>query len=497
MARTKESGGEPAGPARPGPVTFSSPVVFDNVIGGKSVAPRAGGRRPVNDPTTGDVYAHSAESDADDIDAACAEAAAAFLEWSRTTPAERSAAMLEAAALLEANADELTRIEVADTGKPYAATREDELPPIIDQVRFFAGACRLMSGLATGEYMARTTSGVRREPVGVCGQITPWNYPLMMAVWKWAPAIAAGNTVVLKPSELTPASTVRMAELLADVFPPGVLNVVCGGAATGEALVRHPAVAMVSLTGSPRAGRQVARAAAERLTRVHLELGGNAPVVVFGDADVTATAEAVAGAAFFNAGQDCTAASRVMVEAPAYEAMVAALSAEATRARTGDPFDPDVTFGPLISQDHRDKVEGLLARLPDHARVAAGGRRLDRQGFFHQATVVADVCQDDEIVQEEIFGPVITVQPFASETEALALANDVAQGLCASVWTTDHGRAERMCRGLDFGAVSVNTHAPMTAEMPHGGFGGSGYGKDLSMYGLEDYTRIKHVASAW
>jgi betaine-aldehyde dehydrogenase len=478
-------------------VTFSSPVVFDNVIGGKSVPPLAGGRRPVNDPTTGDVYAHSAESDADDIDAACAKATAAFLEWSRTTPAERSAAMLEAAALLEANADELTRIEVADTGKPYAATREDELPPIIDQVRFFAGACRLMSGLATGEYMPRTTSGIRREPVGVCGQITPWNYPLMMAVWKWAPAVAAGNTVVLKPSELTPASTVRMAELLADVFPPGVLNVVCGGAATGDALVRHPAVAMVSLTGSPRAGRQVARAAAERLTRVHLELGGNAPVVVFGDANVTATAEAVAGAAFFNAGQDCTAASRVMVEAPGYEAMVAALSSEATRARTGDPFDADVTFGPLISQDHRDKVEGLLARLPDHARVAAGGRRLDRQGFFHQATVVADVCQDDEIVQEEIFGPVITVQPFASEAEALVLANDVAQGLCASVWTTDHGRAERMCRGLDFGAVSVNTHAPMTAEMPHGGFGGSGYGKDLSMYGLEDYTRIKHVASAW
>jgi betaine-aldehyde dehydrogenase len=488
-----------AGPTKcaGGTVTGATPVVFDNVIGGTSVAPVAGGLRPVQDPVTGEVYARAAESDAEDIDMACVAAATAFLEWGETTPAERSAAMLRAADLLEANADELTRIEVADTGKPYSATREDELPPIIDQVRFFAGACRVMTGSATGDYMARTTSGIRREPVGVCGQITPWNYPLMMAVWKWAPAIAAGNTVVLKPSELTPASTVRMAELLAEVFPPGVLNVVCGGADTGEALVRHPAVAMVSLTGSPRAGREVARAAADRLTRVHLELGGNAPVVIFGDADVTATAEAVAGAAFFNAGQDCTAATRVLVERPAYEAVVTALSAEATQARTGDPFDPGVTFGPLISQHHLDKVKGLLDRLPDHARVVAGGCQIGRPGFFHQATVVADVGQRDEIVQEEIFGPVITVQPFATETEALEKANDVAQGLCASVWTENHGRAERMCRGLDFGSVSVNTHAPMTAEMPHGGFGGSGYGKDLSMYGLEDYTRIKHVASAW
>ncbi len=478
-------------------MTDAATVVFDNVIGGASVGPVAGRRRPVQNPVTGETYAQAAESDAEDIDAACVAATKALLEWGGTTPAERSAAMLRAAALMEDNADELTRIEVADTGKPYATTRDDELPPLIDQVRFFAGACRVMTGLATGDYMERTTSGIRREPVGVCGQITPWNYPLMMAVWKWAPAIAAGNTVVLKPSELTPASTVRMAELLADVFPPGVLNVVCGGTATGEALVRHPAVAMVSLTGSPRAGREVARAAAERLIRVHLELGGNAPVLIFDDADVTATAEAVAGAAFFNAGQDCTAATRVLVERPAYEAVVTALCAEATRARTGDPFDPGVTFGPLISQDHLDKVEGLLDRLPDHARVVTGGRRIDRPGFFHEATVVAGVAQDDEIVQEEIFGPVITVQAFASETEALEKANDVAQGLCASVWTSDHGRAERMCRGLDFGAVSVNTHAPMTSEMPHGGFGSSGYGKDLSLYGLEDYTRIKHVASAW
>ena len=471
-------------------------VVFDNVIDGSAVAPAGGKRRPIENPATGAVYADAAESDGRDVDLACAAALKAFADWRETIPADRSLALLAAADVLERHADDLSRVEVADTGKPYAVTLEVELPPIVDQIRFFAGACRLLTGLASAEYIAGVTSGVRREPVGVCGQITPWNYPLMMAVWKWAPAIAAGNTVVLKPSELTPASTVRMAELLVDVFPPGVLNVVCGGAATGEALVRHPAVSMVSLTGSPRAGRQVAIAAAERLARVHLELGGNAPVLIFGDVDVPSTAEAVADAAFFNAGQDCTAATRVLVESEAYEPFVAALSARAEQTRTGDPFDPETTVGPLISGPHLEKVAGLLSSLPCHARVTAGGQRLQRPGYFHQPTVVADVRQEDELVQEEAFGPVITVQPFKSEAEALALANGVAQGLCASVWTGDHGRTVRLCRALEFGAVSVNTHAPMTAEMPHGGFGLSGYGKDLSMYGFEDYTRIKHVASA-
>ena len=471
--------------------------VWGNVIGGAPATPGTGRRRAIVNPGTGETYAHATDSDVDDVARACAAATAAFGAWRATTPATRSRMLLDAAQVLEIHADELCRLEVTDTGKPYVATLEDELPPTIDQVRFFAGAARLLGGLSSGEYLDGVTSGIRREPVGVCGQITPWNYPLMMAVWKWAPALAAGNTVVLKPSELTPASTVRMAELLGGVFPPGVLNVVCGGAATGEALVRNPAVALVSLTGSTRAGRQVAAAAAQRLCRVHLELGGNAPVVVFADADVSATAEAVAAAAFFNAGQDCTAATRVLVEAGAYDEMVEALAAEADRSVCGDPFDADTVFGPLISADHRDKVRGLVDRRSPGARVVTGGAAPDRPGYFFPATVVIDVEQGDELVQEEIFGPVITVQRFADEAEAVALANGVDQGLTASVWTSDHGRAERLVRALDFGAVSVNTHAPMSAEMPHGGFGTSGYGKDLSIFGLEDYTRIKHVASAW
>ena len=418
--------------------------VWGNVIGGVTAPSHTGRERGVVDPASGEIYSHATDSDAGDVARACAAASAAFASWKATTPGERSRRLLDAARLLEDHADELCRLEVTDTGKPYAATRADELPPTIDQVRFFAGAARLLGGLASAEYLEGVTSGIRREPVGVCGQITPWNYPLMMAVWKWAPALAAGNTVVLKPSELTPASTVRMAELLAEVLPPGVLNVVCGGAATGEALVRNPAVSMVSLTGSPRAGRQVAAAAAERLCRVHLELGGNAPVVVFADADAVSTAEAVAGAAFFNAGQDCTAAARVLVEAGAYDGMVEALADEADRSVCGDPFDADTVFGPLISAAHRDKVCGLVARRSPGSRVVTGGTPPDRPGYFLPATVVVGVDQGDELVQQEIFGPVITVQPFRTEEEALALANGVDQGLTASVWTGDHGRAERL-----------------------------------------------------
>jgi len=466
-----------------------------NVIGGvdrSSPAPR----RPIVDPTSGEAYASAPDSGPDEVDAAFAAAAAALPAWRRASPAERSRRLFAAADVLERHTDVLARAEVADTGKPWPATRDDEIPSSIDHLRFFAGAARLLDASACAEYIDGVTSAIRREPVGVCAQITPWNYPFMMALWKWAPALAAGNTVVLKPSELTPASTVLSAGLLADTLPSGVLNVVCGGAETGALLARHRGADMVALTGSVRAGQAVAAAAAGRLIRVHLELGGNAPVLVFDDADVAATAAAVAVGAFYNAGQDCTAASRVLVEASVHDALVEALVAEAAAARSGDPFTDGVVFGPLISDRQLERVQGLLARRPARATVVCGGRRLERPGFFHEATVVIGLAQEDELVQEEIFGPVVTVQRFGSEAEAVAMANGVEQGLTASVWTTDHARAHRLCRDLDFGSVSVNVHAPMAAEVPHGGFGRSGYGKDLSAYGLADYTRIKHVAHA-
>jgi betaine-aldehyde dehydrogenase len=445
-----------------------------------------GGSRDLIDPATGAVHGTAAESRAADVDAAVDSARKAFGSWRHTTPADRSAMLLRAAGVLEAHADELAGLEVADTGKPRDLTRDEEIPASIDVVRFYAGACRLPDGRSTGEYIEGVTSGVRREPVGVCGQITPWNYPFMMAVWKWAPAVAAGNTVVLKPSELTPSSTSRMAELLADVLPSGVVNVVCGGPDVGSALAAHPYVAMVSVTGSPRTGRAVALAAADRFARVHLELGGNAPVVVCEDADLDATAEQVAFAAFYNAGQDCTAASRVIAHEGVYDDVVQRL-AEAAR---------ETTIGPLISAAQRSRVTALLEGAPPHAKIVAGGGVPDRDGFFLEPTVVAGLHQDDELVQSEIFGPVITVQSYRGDDEALAMANGVEQGLTASVWTDSHSRAMRFLRDLDFGAVSVNTHAPMGSELPHGGFGSSGYGKDLGSYGIDDYTRIKHVAHA-
>ncbi|MGH8868371.1 MAG: aminobutyraldehyde dehydrogenase [Actinomycetes bacterium] len=470
---------------------------FPNVVAGRPVDAVERGRIVSTDPVTGEPWAEVADSGPGDVDAACAAAADAFSGWRRTTPGERMDALLAAADVLARNAKELAELEVRDTGKPHALVLEEEIPPSLDQVRFFAGAARLLEGRALGEYAEGLTSGVRREPVGVCGQITPWNYPFMMAVWKWAPAIAAGNTVVLKPSELTPASTLRTAELLAEVLPAGVLNVVCGGAGTGELLASHEGVAMVSLTGSVRAGRAVAAAAARRVGRVHLELGGNAPAVVFADADPDEAATGIAGSAYYNAGQDCTAAARVLVEQGAYARVVEALVAVARDTRTGPPQEPGVSYGPLVAEAHRDRVLGLLARLPDGAQVLIGGDRPDLPGWFLHPTVVTGVAQDDEIVQTEIFGPVLTVQPFRDEAEALAMANGVPYGLTASVWTRDHARAMRLLRDLEFGAVSVNAHAPTVSEMPHGGFGMSGYGKDLGLYGLEDYTRIKHVAHAY